>query len=59
MSNEQQKELSMHQAYGTDVHLPNFEGMALTDYIEVTSVVCAQRHQLTGMLCFCEGLKSC
>ena len=56
MFNEQKKS-SMHQAYGTDVYLSNFEGMEPTDYIQVASVVCAQRHQPTGMLCFCEGLK--
>ena len=53
---QQQKTLSEHQAYGTGVYVSNFEGMELTDYIKVASVVCAQRHQPTGMLCFCEGL---
>ena len=56
MFNEQKK-LSMHQSYGTDVYASSFEGMELTDYIKVASVVCAQRHQPTGMLSFCEGLK--
>ena len=43
MFNEQQKKkLSEHQAYGTDVYVSNFEGMELTDYIKVASVVCAE-----------------
>ena len=52
MFNEQQKKkLSEHQAYGTDVYVSNFEGMELTDYIKVASVVCAEKHQPAGSLC--------
>lgn len=57
MFNEQQKKkLSEHQAYGTDVYVSNFEGMELTDYIKVASVVCAEKYQPAGSLCSCEGL---
>ena len=57
MFNEQQKKkLSEHQAYGTDVYVSNFEGMELTGFIKVASVVCAEKHQPAGSLCSCEGL---
>lgn len=57
MFNEQQKKkLSEHQAYRTDVYVSYYEGMELTDYIKVASVVCAEKHQPAGSLCSCEGL---
>ena len=36
--------------------MSNFEGLKLTDYMKVASVVCAKKHQPAGSLCSCQGL---
>lgn len=53
---EQRKKLSEHQACENNIYISKFEGMELSDYIKVASVVCEKMHQLTDACCSCQGL---